>query len=190
MMNERWIAVTGARGTGKSSFARDLKAALDTAGEQWTLVAGIGAAIKNLGLPVGERATQETITEFLIAHLKRQRRTRGAAAVFDRCLLDLYAYSTFVLPSNGSLRRVIREVTESEMRQFSAVFLTKISADRAESASPNESADFRRSFEQTLNRCAADCAIDIHVVDDDAKARVTQAMEIARKIIRRGPSTS
>jgi thymidylate kinase len=180
MIDERWIAVTGARGTGKSSFARNLKAALDTAGEQWTLVAGIGAAIEGLGLPVGERATPETISAFLIAHLKRQRRARGAAAVFDRCLLDLYAYSTLVLPGNDSLRRVVREVAESEMRQFSAVFLTRISSD---SSSPNESAGFRRSFEQALDRCAADCLIEVHLVDDDAKARAL-AIEIARRTAR------
>jgi len=94
--------------------------------------------------------------------------------VFDRCLLDAYAYATLVLPSHSSLRRIVREVTESEMRQFSAVFLTTISD---ESVSPNESPGFRRSFEQTLKTCAAECAIDLHVVD------VARAVEIALKIV-------
>jgi thymidylate kinase len=68
-----WIAVTGAQGSGKSTIVRALVEQFERRMMALVPVQGIGAFVGALKFPLGESATRDTISAFILEHVRRER---------------------------------------------------------------------------------------------------------------------
>ncbi len=84
------IAVTGPQNTGKSTFIKDFLAHFrDYTSPQMSY----NEVVKEIGLPVN-RETNETTQSTILEHLHNQIvNHEGKNVIFDRCVIDNYAYS-------------------------------------------------------------------------------------------------
>jgi len=110
-----WIAITGAQGSGKSTVAGELAQQLNARGIAIEAVHGIGAYVGALKFPLGESATRDTISAFLLEHVRRERHA-PAIAVFDRCLIDLVAYAIIQLDPTDPMRHLTIELAQLSMK--------------------------------------------------------------------------
>ena len=170
-----WVAVTGAQGSGKSTIVRALVERLEHSTMSLVPVQGIGAYVASLKFPLGESATRDTITAFLLEHVRRERRA-PPAAVFDRCLTDLVAYAILQLKEGDPLRDLVIELAQMSMQRFTRVFLTTIPTGRADVASEHESAAFRARFETTLAIAASLCGTEVIRLEGSVEERLARAL--------------
>jgi len=172
-----WVAVTGAQGSGKSTIVRALVERLNGRMPELVPVHGIGAYVGALKFPLGESATRDTISAFLLEHVRRERHA-PAAAVFDRCLIDLVAYAILQLKESDPIRDLAIELAQLSMQRFTRVFLTTIPPERLVVASAHESAAFRARFESTLATAASLCGTEVIGLEGSVEERVSLALEV------------
>ena len=171
-----WIAVTGAQGSGKSTIVRALVERLEGRMTPLVSVQGIGAYVGSLKFPLGESATRDTISAFLLEHVRRERHA-PPDAVFDRCLIDLVAYAMLQLKEGDPIRELAVELAQMSMQRFSRVFLTAIPSGRVTVASAHESAAFRAQFEGILPAAASVCGAEVIRLEGSVDERIERALE-------------
>jgi predicted ATPase len=171
-----WIAVTGAQGSGKSTIVRALMERLEGRMMPLVPVQGIGAFVGSLKFPLGESATRDTISAFLLEHVRRERHA-PSDAVFDRCLIDLVAYAMLQLKEGDPILDLAVELAQISMQRFRRVFLTAIPSGRVNVSSAHESATFRARFEGILPAAAYVCGAEVIRLEGSVDERIERALE-------------
>jgi len=171
-----WIAVTGAQGSGKSTVVRALAERLEQLATPVVVVGGIGAYVGSMNFPLGEAATRDTISAFILEHIRRERHAPDMA-LFDRCLIDLVAYTILQLRDSDPLRLLAVELAQMSMSRFTHVFMATIPPERVNRSSPHESAQFRARFEHALLASAALCHTRLVTLRGTVDERVQAATD-------------
>ncbi len=170
------IAVSGAQGSGKSSLANDLLAKFQQNSSDCVLLEGIGSKAAALGVPLGENADLETACVFARLHLEREQAALSCV-VFDRCLLDLYAYVVVLQIGPAAFREFVRTLTSVSLAAMDLVAITKIPHSQWNTGDVREKDAFRLAFDAQLPAIAAGIGCRYVVIDGNRGERVDRILE-------------
>ena len=173
------VAVTGAQGTGKSSFARTLYELCSHKIGPSKLLNGTGNAVKSKGIVVGHLAGEEAIRAFWSAHQK-QHPSEGIN-IFDRCFLDIVAYSR-VLGALGKMDQDLLEATARlTLQEFNRIFILPITGPYPEFRDGDEPEEFREAIQREIIQAADDFELSYATILKDYPHVGVEIIEAAMK---------
>ncbi|MFC6049480.1 AAA family ATPase [Methylobacterium hispanicum] len=117
-----FVAVTGAQGVGKSTFAQKIYEQTERLPSTTAcLLNGLGQSIRAFGIPVGSAASADSIASVYAAHIERERKVKADIVVLDRCAIDALAYVRCLSKTSKSLSNLYEQVSASMFRNISLV---------------------------------------------------------------------
>lgn len=157
------IGVTGAQGVGKSTFCRNLVAALRSADlGRAELLDGIRASIQAMGVPFGSASTAETIFAVWTAHLERESSASDALVVLDRCCIDALAYTRVLNVSSDLELRLFNQVALLASDRLDLVIHLRLSPFFEDKGAAHETAELRAAVAREI-AIVLDCARPQHL---------------------------
>jgi predicted ATPase len=175
------VGVTGAQGVGKSTFCSALADRLNQRdGLPCTVLAGLGAAVKERGYVLGSGANQEGVLAVMGAHLTRQRLAPDGIVVLDRCPIDMLAYVRTLNLDNGPLLELATEIAHLFVSEATTIIYLQISDLFVRSPAGHETNEFRLGIDRSISEVLSDLAADpVRVCADDPGAmdRVCKVIE-------------
>lgn len=174
-------AITGAKGTGKTTLFRQIESKLlQTSPEtRFRFVPSPGGRAKELGLPLGEAGSDTTHIFLATLHLQVFSTLVPNETVFlDRCFIDHLAYVR-LLSKDTALIALMNEVMCLLAKRYSAVFIAPLHQSLPNKSFPTESQAFREAVENELTEITKSFqinAIRLPTTTPEAVDRIAQAI--------------
>jgi hypothetical protein len=148
-------------------------------------LSGIGEAVASRGLPLGMRATLDSLHAFALEHLKRERLQyrESTAIIQDRCLLDLLAYARILHATEHLYLELLAELTVASMRHVAACFLTMIPAGHKDASTPNETSTFRLRVQAEIGAAAKELGLPLIEIDGSPDERLWVAVRRVKQAL-------
>jgi len=145
------FAITGAKGTGKSSLLRAVaaKAAEDELLRRIEFVDSPGSTAKMLGHSLGKMGSDQTHIFFASMHLKSIQPQASGIRVLDRCLVDHLAYVR-LLSTDATLIEMMEQLTRVASKNYAVIFVTKLFDGLPTLGDPTEDDEFRKNVEAEI----------------------------------------
>jgi predicted ATPase len=154
------ISLTGAQGTGKSTLARAIAERLHSPRREILLHEGIGNAVAGSGLATGALGTAESVRTFVRLHRARDAAPSSAAVqIFDRCLLDAFAYAHVLACLPKRELEELRRATIESCAGLARLIWLRVSHDYPVMTPRDETPEFRRAIDAAIGRLARENAI-------------------------------
>lgn len=177
------VAITGAQGTGKSTFGRALHTwmcqRLDPAAVFLTNLAQTVLARES---GAGQRPPGALVRAFIRAHLEREARLDAPLAVLDRCLLDAAAYARVLdclsVEEWGSLRQAMSD----SMACIAAVLVVPITTDYPALAATDETPEFRRQIHEAIMEAGRTVGASMVLLSGASDADEARARELVERL--------
>ena len=175
-MVSRRVAFTGAQGVGKTTLVAAVRKKLKTRSAV-AVLEGLGASVAEIGVPVGEVATTETLMAFAELHLRRERLAQSAEFVLqDRCFLDLLAYAR-AMRCDTALYSLLSECAAWSLQRIVHVYYVPIEAFSARSLVSRESDQFRIQVADAIQQEATRLGVDLQLVSGSVEARADSVVD-------------
>ena len=145
------FAITGAKGTGKSTLVERLASRFEGCqiDNAISFVASPGSTAKSKRLPLGRLGSDKTHIFFATEHLKAIRTGSDQLRVMDRCLIDHLAYVR-TLSEDSSIIELMSQLTRICSKHYSMVFVARLHRYLPLLDDDTESEDFRRTIEAEI----------------------------------------
>jgi len=123
--DQRYIAITGAHSTGKSTLAAELTSKLKQLGYSCRVIEGITRSVAKRGLPISQESTAETYCANLAEHLYQERIATEEIVICNRFSLDCLAYA-LANGLQGNLVKLMEEIYLSSVSKYCVIFYLPI----------------------------------------------------------------
>jgi len=144
----RRYAITGAKGTGKSTLLSNLKRLAATR-EDILFLDSPGAKAKRLAFPLGQSGTDDTHLFFATRHLANINASSQPIIIMDRCFVDHFAY-VLHLSRNQHLIDLMAETLRLVATSYSHVFVCPLHDSLPPLRENTESEEFRSCVQATV----------------------------------------
>jgi hypothetical protein len=179
-----FIGVTGAQGVGKSTFCRNLVAAIRSADlGEIALLDGIRGSIEGMGVPYGSDSTPDTIFAVWTAHLERESSASDTMVVLDRCCIDALAYTRVLNLSSPVERRLFEQVAALAAPRLDLIIHLRLSSFFDDKGGAHETPELRTAVSLEIKTILAGVQtrqLDLDAASDDA---VGTSVQVVREMI-------
>ena len=177
------FAITGAKGTGKSSLLNTV-ATMTVQGE---LVRGVefidspGSEARVLGHSFGKLGSDRTHMFFASMHLRSIKPQANSIRVLDRCLVDHLAYVR-LLSTDATLTKMMEELTRVASSNYKVIFVTKLYDGLPPLVDPTEDDEFRKSVEVEILKILGEFEISHLELSGPLDTAAKKVLEVLRKL--------
>jgi len=169
------IAVTGAQGTGKSTFARALhRLVRDELCQDVELLTDIGAVVE-LQRQGASWTARDRVLAFAAEHMRRERVATAPIVILDRCLLDALAYASVLGCLQTDEHKALLRAAAVSLRRVALAFRLRVTADYPITGAADESPALRRRIDDAIEVLATSLGVTLREVAGAASDSVRAA---------------
>ena len=142
------IAITGAKGTGKSTLISTLSKRF-TRSQTIAFIESPGTSARREGLHLGEAGTTSTHLYFANRHIENAQDCSSVISILDRCFVDHLAY-VYLLSDDSELITLMENVASFILPKYEQLFICPLHDGLPLLNERTESEEFRRGIESEI----------------------------------------